>query len=188
VSYLTILDPDWGPGFIKTIAYAPFSVWVYLNGNERAKRQAAKRGIAFKHWINGFAVCEDPAALAEICASLCATDVWAFFDRWQARLPSPLTVEDRDRGYHELAFRQLELSDTRVFDRPAAERAWFERTLPDQLTLGRPDQVAIVFARRVSRQTPGRFHTKIFNVGAEPAIQINYAPRRSSSTSRKAAR
>ena len=61
-----------------------------------------------------------------------------------------------------------------MFDRPAAGRAWFERTLPDQLTLGRPDQVAIVFARRVSRQTPGRFHTKIFNKGVEPAIQVHY--------------
>ena len=101
--------------------------------------------------------------------------MWAFLERWQARLPSPFTVEDRRRGYgHELAFRQLEISDTRVFDRPAAGRAWFERTLPDQLTLGRPDQIALVFGRRVNRRTPGRFHTKVFNVGVEPAIQVHY--------------
>jgi hypothetical protein len=31
-----------------------------------------------------------------------------------------------------------------------------------------------VFGRRVSRQTPGRFHTKIFNVGMQPAIQVHY--------------
>lgn len=99
----------------------------------------------------------------------------AFFDRWQASLPSPFTSEDRERGYgYELAFRQLEISDTRVFDRAAAGRAWFERTLPDQLTLGRPDRVAIVFARRVTSRTPGRFHTKIFNKGVEPAIQVHY--------------
>ena len=43
-----------------------------------------------------------------------------------------------------------------MFDRPAAgRRAWFERTLPDQLTLGRPDQVAIVFGRRVNTPHPG---------------------------------
>ena len=99
----------------------------------------------------------------------------AFFDRWQAALPWPLTAEDRARGYHhERAFRQAEISDTRRFDRPAAGRAWFERPRPDQLTLGRPDQVAIGFGRRVSRQTPGRFHTKIFNPGVEPAIQVHY--------------
>ena len=31
-----------------------------------------------------------------------------------------------------------------------------------------------MFGRRVSRQTPGRFHTKIFNQGVEPAIQVHY--------------
>jgi hypothetical protein len=173
--YFYIRDPDWGPSFIKSTAYAPFSVWVYLNGNEWAKQQAAQQGIEFKPLDNGFAACEDQAALAQICASLSAADVRAFFDRWQASLPSPFTSEDRKRGYgYELAFRQLEISDTRVFDRPAAGRAWFERTLPDQLTLGHPNQAAIVFGRRVDRRTPGRFHTKIFNVGVEPAIQVHY--------------
>jgi hypothetical protein len=148
-------------------------MWLYLNGNEWAKRQAIQRAIEFKPLDNGFAACEDPAGLAEICASLQAADVQAFFDRWQAALPSPLSAEDQARGYrHELAFRQAEISDTRMFDRPAAGRVWFERTLPDQLTLGRPDQLAIVFARRVN--SPGRFHTKIFNKGVEPSIQIHY--------------
>jgi len=169
--YFYIRDPDWGPTFIKTIAYAPFPVWIYLNGNEWAKQQ----GIGFKALDNGFASCENDTALANICASLSAGDVHAFFDRWQAALPSPLTPEDRARGYvHALAFRQLEISDTRMFDRPAAGRAWFEATIPDQLTLGRPDQAAVIFGRRVSRQTPGRFHTKIFNRGVETAIQIHY--------------
>jgi hypothetical protein len=173
--YFYIRDPDWGPTFIKTTTYAPFSVWVYLNGNEWAKRQAIQRDIPFKALDNGFAACEDAAALAEICASLSAAEVQAFFDRWQAALPSPLSAEDRARGYdYELAFRQAEISDTRMFDRPAAGRAWFERTLPDQLTLGRADQVSIVFGRRVSRRTPGRFHTKIFHQGVAPAIQVHY--------------
>ena len=38
--YFYIRDPDWGPGFLKTAAYAPYPVWLYLNGNEWAKRQA----------------------------------------------------------------------------------------------------------------------------------------------------
>ena len=96
-------------------------------------------------------------------------------ERWQARLPSPLTAKDRRRGYgYDLAFRQLEISDTRVFYRPACGRAWFEQTLPDQLTLGRPDQVAVVFGRRVNRRTPGRFHTRIINSGVQAAIQVHY--------------
>jgi hypothetical protein len=92
--------------------------------------------------------------LAAICARLSAGDVWSFFRRWQRILPSPLTAEDGERGYrYQLAFRQLELSDTRVFDRRQTGRGWFEQTIRDQLTLG-PDHVAIVFGRRISTQTP----------------------------------
>jgi hypothetical protein len=150
-------------------------VWLYLNGNEWAKRQAIRRDVAFTPLDDGFAACEDPAALAEICSSLQTADVRALFDRRQRALPSPLTAEDRARGYHhELAFRRAEISDTRVFDRPAAGRAWFERTLPDQLTLGRPDRVALAFGRRVSSRTPGRFHTEAINRGVEPSIQVHY--------------
>jgi hypothetical protein len=173
--YFYIRDPDWGPTFIKTVAYAPWPVWIYLNGNEWAKQQAAQQNIEFQALDNGFASCENPEQLAGICHSLSAEDVRLFFDRWQGTLPSPLTDEDRRRGYgHALAFRQLEISDTRVFDRPAAGRAWFEQTLPDQLTLGRPDQAAVIFGRRVNRCTPGRFHTKVFNRGVDAAIQIHY--------------
>jgi hypothetical protein len=173
--YFYLRDPDWGPAFIKTCAYAPFPVWVCVNGHEWAKRQAAKQGLGFEALDNGFRSTADAAALAAICDRLGAREVERFFRRWQARLPSPFSPEDRRRGYrHELAFRQLELSDTRVFDQPRAGRAWFEQTIRDQLTLGRPDQIAIVFGRRVSRQTPGRFLTRVINRGTEPAIQVHY--------------
>jgi hypothetical protein len=139
------------------------------------KQQAAQQRIGFRALDNGFASCEQPDALAEICNSLSAEDVWLFFERWQAALPSPFTDEDRRRGYvYDLAFRQLEISDTRMFDRPIAGRAWFEQTLPDQLTLGRPDLAAVIFGRRVTRRTPGRFQTKVFNHGVEAAIQIHF--------------
>jgi hypothetical protein len=173
--YFYIRDPEWGPAFIKTCAYAPFPAWVYLNGHEWAKRQAERAGLSFEALDNGFRSVEDADALAAICNRLSARDIQAFYRRWEARLPSPLSPEDRRRGYrHQLCFRQLELSDTRVFDRPAAGRAWFEQTIRDQLTLGRPDRVAVVFARRVSRQTPGRFHTRVITSGTEPAIQVHY--------------
>jgi hypothetical protein len=173
--YFYIRDRDWGPGFIKICAYAPFPIWVYLNGHEWAKRQAQKAGLEYEALDNGFAATEDARALGAICNRLSAREVWRFFDRWQARLPSPFDGADRRRGYrYALAVRQLELSDTRVFDRPAAGRAWFEQTIRDQLALGRPDNIAIVFGRRISSRTPGRFHTRIINRGVEPAIQVHY--------------
>ena len=44
--YFYIWDPEWGPAFIKTNAYAPWPMWIYLNGHEWAKRQLDKAGIA----------------------------------------------------------------------------------------------------------------------------------------------
>jgi hypothetical protein len=173
--YWYILDREWGPSFVKMCGYAPFGVWVYLNGHEWAKRQAAQQGIAFTSLDNGFASCADPPALEAICAALGAGQVHEFFERWLRRLPSPLSDADRARGYrHALAFRQLEISDTHAFDRPATGRAWFERTLPDQLCLGRPDEVSLVFDRKITRRTPGRFLTRVLARGVEPAIQIRY--------------
>ena len=173
--YFYVRDPDWGPAFVKTVAYAPFPIWLCVNGHEWAKRQAAKQGLEFVALDNGFRATSDAAALAAICGSLSEHDVERFFARWEARLPSPFTAEDRLRGYrYALSLRQLEISDTRVFEPPAAGRAWFERVLVDQLTLGRPDQVSVVFDRRVSRRTPGRFHTQVIHAGVEPTIQAHY--------------
>ncbi|MGZ6670327.1 MAG: hypothetical protein ACXVH3_37385 [Solirubrobacteraceae bacterium] len=66
------------------------------------------------------------------------------------------------------------ISDTRVFDQPAACRAWFEQMITDQLTLGRPDQVQITFARKITARTPGRFQTRVVHRGVEPQIQAHY--------------
>lgn len=173
--YIYIRDREWGPAFIKTIAYAPYPVWIYLNGHEWAKRQAAKRGIAFEALDNGFRAVEDAAALQAICQTLYWGDIERFWSYWERRLPSPLTVEDRERGYgYRLSIRQLELSDTRVPDRPAQVREWFELILRDQLALGRPDNVQIVFGRKITSRTPGRFRTRVINDGVEPQLQAHY--------------
>ena len=79
--YWYILDREWGPSFIKTNAYAPYPVWVYLNGHEHAKRRAAREGIEFAALDNGFRSCENPERLAEICDSLSERDIFGYFDR-----------------------------------------------------------------------------------------------------------
>ena len=173
--YFYVYDREWGPAFWKCCCYAPYPVWLCLNGHEWAKRQAEQAGIGFEPLDNGFRATTDAEALAAICARLSARDVWAFFRRWERLLPSPFTDADRGRGYrYQLALRQLELSDTRVFDRPQAGRDWFEQTILDQLTLGRPDHVAVVFNRKVIATTPGRFSTRVFNRGDQVGLQVHY--------------
>src|ERR1700686_1638414 len=97
--YVYVRDPEWGPAFVKTIAYAPWPVWIYLNGHEWAKRQAAKRGIEFEALDNGFRSVADEVALAGICGSLSEREIERFWHRWEALLPSPFTADGRLRGY-----------------------------------------------------------------------------------------
>jgi hypothetical protein len=100
--YFYIFDADWGPSFIKTNAYAPYPVWVYLNGHEYAKRQAAHEEIDFEPLDNGFRACDQAERLAEICDALSERDILAFCDRWMSELPSPFTAAQRGRYGHRL--------------------------------------------------------------------------------------
>ena len=173
--YFYLWDPQWGGGFWKTNAYAPYPIWLWLNGHEWAKRQLERAGIGYTALDNGFAACDDPAALQRICDRLGPGAVKQFFWRWQRRLPSPFTRADLRAGYtYELAVRQFEVSDTRVFDRPAAGRAFFEGVIRDHLDVGRPSQVALVFDRRITKRTPGTFRTKVITKGVDPQLVCYY--------------
>lgn len=175
VFYFYIADDQWGPCFIKLCAYFPYPGKVWCNGHEFAKRQLAHRGIGYQALANGFASCQDPGALAEICAALGPAQVQGLVDRWMAVIPLPLTDQDRRADYDwELSMRQVEISRTLVTDRPARARAFFERVVEASAGLGRPEEVELIFARRVQRNTPGLFSTRIVHQGVEPRISIHY--------------
>ena len=57
--------------------------------------------------------------------------------------------------------RQVEVSRTLVFDAPRRARFFFEALIGDNLDIGRPASVEIIFARRIRRDTPGTFRTAI---------------------------
>lgn len=78
---------------------------------------------------------------------------WAGSNQGLRKLPNPLTADDRGAGYgYALSMLQVEVSDTRVFDRPIRARQWFEATIGEQLTLGRSDTVSLLFQQRPSRR------------------------------------
>jgi hypothetical protein len=72
------------------------------------------------------------------------------------------------------AFRQFEISDTRVFDRPQTGRAFFKGVIRDHLDLGRPDQVVLIFDRKLTPRTPGRFWTRVVTRGVDPQLSCTY--------------
>ena len=173
--YFYLWDAEWGGTFWKTNAYAPFPIWLWLNGHEWAKRQLEKAKIGYEALDNGFRSCADPEQLQKICDRLGPAAVQSFFWRWLLRLPCPFTRADLRAGYgYELAFRQFEVSETCVFDRPQAGRMWFEGVIRDHLDLGRPDQIALIFQRRITRRTPGKFRTRVLNPGVDPTLCCYY--------------
>ena len=173
--YFYVLDEDFGLAFIKVCTYLPFEVKVCFNGHEWAKRQLTKAGIAFEPLENGFAECADPARLQALCHTLTAATVQAFVDRWVDQLPWPLTPADRAAGYrHELSVWQLEVSRTQVFTDPGQGRALLETIIRENLDLGRPDRVRLIFERAITARTPGVFQTDVIQYGVMPSIRLHY--------------
>jgi hypothetical protein len=155
VFYVYIFDEQMGPGFIKICSYFPYPVKVWVNGHEWAKRQAAAAGIGFTALSNGFASCDDPAALQQICDRFGPGTVQVWFERWMAKIPLPLTDGDRDAGYWwELSMRQVETSRTLVFDGDCHARAFFEALLCENMDLGRPENVELLFRRGQRKGRP----------------------------------
>ena len=96
--YFYLWDADFGAAFIRVCAYFPYPIKVWVNCHEWAKRQATLADIRFRALSNGFASCEDPVALQEICDRLGPGTINVFFQRSMAVLPLPLTDADADAG------------------------------------------------------------------------------------------
>jgi hypothetical protein len=173
--YFYIDDEDFGPLFIKVCSYAPWSTKLCLNGHEWAKRQLEKRKIAYEALDNGFLSCAEPEKLQQICDSLGPEDIDRVFRKWLQRIPLPLRREDREAGYDwDLSIWQMEVSLTQIFDRPLRGREFFEEIIRDNLDLGRPDRVQLIFDRVVTKKTPGEFRTRVIQDGVHPSLHINY--------------
>ena len=57
-------------------------------------------------------------------------------------------------------------------------RIFFEQVLHDNLDIGRPDQIGLVFNRRIIRKgphpTPGRFRTRVITADVVPSLHVDY--------------
>ena len=178
--YFYLWDAEFGPGFVKVCAYFPYPAKVWVNGHEWAKRQAARAGIGYRELSNGFAATDDPQRLQAICDRLGPATIEAFVERWLAVLPLPLTDADRAAGYWwELSMRQVEVSRTIVFTQPRHARGFFEALVADNLDIGRPEQVELIFTGKNERRgrprtQPLTFKTKVVTRGVEVTVNAFY--------------
>jgi hypothetical protein len=177
--YIYAIDRDFGPFFLKFSSYFPYNAKICINGHEYVKRQLDRRGIRYQPLENGILSCEDAAALQKICDGLSAQRIETLFRKWLRRLPHPFTSRDRAAGIrYELSILQAEFSLTQVMDRPVTGRIFFEEVIRENLDIGRPDQVQLIFQRRVIRRgpraTPGRFRTRVITEGVYPSLHVDY--------------
>jgi len=173
--YVYCVDRDFGPFFLKFCSYFPYTAKLCLNGHEYVKRQLTQRGIAYEALDNGILSCAHPRWLQALCDGLSAAKIDALLRKWLRRLPHPFTAADRRAGYrYACSILQAEFSLTQVLDRPLTGRVFFEEVIRENLDLGRPDQVQLLFGRRVTRRTPGRFRTRVLTEGVTPSLHIDY--------------
>ena len=173
--YIYAVDRDFGPFFLKFCSYFPFNAKLCLNGHEYAKRQLARKGIAFEALDNGILSCADPLRLQRICDGLSAEKIDGFLRKWLRLLPHPFTGADRKAGYrYDISILQAEFSLTQVLDRPVHGRLFFEQVIRENLDLGRPQEVRLIFNRTITRRTPGQFRTRIVTQDVTPSLNVYY--------------
>jgi hypothetical protein len=173
--YFYLVDEDFGPLFIKFSSYFPYTARINLNGHEYAKRQLDKEGIAYEALDNGVLTCADPTRLQQILDNLDENKIEQMVRKWFARLPHPFTAEDRAAGFrYQISILQAEFARTQVFDRPLSGRQLFEEVIRENIDLGRPEKVSLIFDRRITKRTPGRFSTRVITQGVTPTLHVSY--------------
>src|SRR5512145_2931930 len=173
--YFYCVDEEFGPFFLKFCSYFPYNAKLCINGHEYLKRQLAKRGVAFEALDNGVKSCAEPELLQRLSDGLTADKIDRLLRKWLRRLPHPFPARDRAAGYrYQLSILQAEFSLTQVLDKPVTGRVFFEEVIRENLDIGRPSQVSLIFDRKVSRRTPGRFRTRVITDGVTPSLHVDY--------------
>jgi hypothetical protein len=173
--YIYAVDRDFGPFFLKFCSYFPFNAKLCLNGHEYAKRQLGQKSIAFEALDNGILRCADPKRLQTICEGLSSGKIDALLRKWLRLLPHPFTGADRKAGYrYDVSILQAEFSTTQVLDRPVHGRLFFEQVIRENLDLGCPEEVQLIFNRRIPRNTQARFRTRVVTHDVTPSLNVYY--------------
>jgi len=63
---------------------------------------------------------------------------------------------------------------TQVLDRPLTGRVFLEEVIRENLDVGRPSKVALVFDRKILKSTPSRFYTWVITRGLVSFLYVNY--------------
>ena len=174
--YFYCMDRDFGPFFLKFCTYFPYNAKLCINGHEYVKRQLDQgrhrlRGPGQRHpvlrrpqtpagHLRRLSAEQDRRAAAQVAGDAAAS------------LHAPRIAQ---AGYrYDVSILQAEFSLTQVLDRPLTGRVFFEEVIRENLDIGRPDQVQLIFDRRVTKRTPGTFRTRVITEGVMPSLHVDY--------------
>ena len=170
-----LVDEDFGPLLLKFRSSFPYNDELCLNGHEFPKRHLARQGVAFEPLDNGLLSCAGPDRIPAIVIALAPARIDALPRKWLARLPHPFTPQGGRAGErYKLSILQAELSLTQVFDRPQQGRVLLQEILRENLDIGRPDRVQLVFDWRVTKLTPSGFRTHVLTSGTDASLHFDY--------------
>ena len=170
VYYFYLWDAEFGPAFIKICTYCPWPVKIWVNGHEWAKQQARKAGLRLHRAVQRLCLlrgsrpcCSGSATRCSRAPSRCSSSGGCTGCRCRS------APADQQAGYWwECSMAQVEVSRTIVFTQPRYARAFFDALVTDNLDLGRPDTIEIIFDRQV-RAGQQRATRRVQDQGRSPA-------------------
>jgi hypothetical protein len=87
-------------------------------------------------------------------------------------IPSPAKTVKPDTVIN-FPFSRSNFPLTQVLDRPVSGRIFFEDVIRENLDIGRPQQVQLIFDRLIIKTTPGPFRTRVITHGVIPSLPID---------------
>jgi hypothetical protein len=175
--YFYLQDLDFGKMFVRICPYFPFNARVCINGHEWLARRMKEEDISFRQQGNAFLTCSDPERLQNLSERFSARNITACAHRWLAQLVPFFTDFERRKGGcgHRLFVSQVEYCTNLVFRRRVRLDRMAERLLDLNRTIGRPDKLATLFGRRITKRYRGGLKTQIadYHLG-NPVIRSDY--------------
>jgi len=175
--YFYLQDPDFGRLFLRLCPYFPFNGRMCLNGHHWLAQRLRAEGIDFRQADNSFIHCANPDRLQELADQFGPEHLEACAQRWLRQL-APFYHQPHQRLDHatyRLFVSQVEYCSNLIFQSQAALEHLVERLLDVNRAIGRPDNLSIIFGRRITSRTPGRLMTRLVDHHlGHPALRGEY--------------
>ena len=172
-----VQDDRWGRMFVRVCPYFPFSARVCLNQHYWLAARMREEGIDFRQCTNAFLKCANPARLQELADSLTTRDILNCGPKWLPAFTPFFTEKERNQAgcQHRIFFAPTELCDNLIFRRRAALDRLGDRLLDANRTIGQPNQITVIFGRKITKQYRGKLQTVIEDMDLpNPVIRSPY--------------